>query len=60
MKTYRQPMTEIHSAGFLLLELSKHDKQGDGQMNNSGFFDDMDDSFVNSGKGLWEDKDEEK
>lgn len=63
MKFYKQPIVEITNVIPTSMicdsDLGKNDKKGDGQLSNDGLFDGMDDSFVNSGKGLWDDKDEE-
>ncbi len=63
MKTYIQPITEIHSAGpYILNDLSTHEKVGSlGQLGNTGIFDDgMDDYFVNSGIHVWDEEEDDQ
>ena len=59
MKKYIQPSIEINRSELLLLAgLSK--KEGQGNQNdffgNTGFFDDMEDSYPPKDKGLWDDQ----
>ncbi len=56
MKKYIIPQTIVVVADGSFMEMSIHNELGNGQLNNGGFFDDLDDGMDNTfkTKRLWD------